>query len=292
MSKITFELDGKTVEAAEGETIWQVAKRSGTTLPHLCYHDAPGYRADGNCRACVVEVEGERVLAASCIRTPTPGMKVKTASERATKGRAMVFELLVADQPKPADAHDDKSKFWTWVSAMGVSTTSRLPAAPDKPASDTTHSAISVNLDSCINCGLCVRACREVQANDVIGMAYRGHGSKIVFDFDSGMGQSTCVACGECVQVCPTGALMESKLLDQATQIKAVEADRSVDTLCPYCGVGCQTTVHVKGEKIVAVDGRNGPANNNRLCVKGRFGFDYIHHPDRLTKPLIRRDGV
>ncbi len=184
MSKITFELDGKTVEAAEGETIWQVAKRSGTTIPHLCYHDAPGYRADGNCRACVVEVEGERVLAASCIRTPTPGMKVKTASERATKGRAMVFELLVADQPKPADAHDDKSKFWTWVSAMGVSTTSRLPAADAKPASDTTHSAISVNLDACINCGLCVRACREVQANDVIGMAYRGHGSKVVFDFD------------------------------------------------------------------------------------------------------------
>ena len=291
MSKITFELDGKTVEAAEDETIWQVAKRAGTTIPHLCYHDAPGYRADGNCRACVVEVEGERVLAASCIRKPTPGMKVKTATERATKGRAMVFELLVADQPKPADAHDDKSKFWSWVSAMGVSTNSRLPAA-DKPTSDTTHAAISVNLDACINCGLCVRACREVQANDVIGMAYRGHGSKVVFDFDQGMGQSTCVACGECVQVCPTGALMEAKLLEPATQKKAVEADRSVDTVCPYCGVGCQTTVHVKGERIVAVDGRDGPANNNRLCVKGRFGFDYIHHPDRLTKPLIRRDGV
>ena len=289
--KITFELDGKAVEAAADETIWQVAKRCGTTIPHLCWHDAPGYRADGNCRACVVEVEGERVLAASCIRKPTPGMKVKTATERATKGRAMVFELLVADQPKIEDAHDDKSKFWNWVSAMGVSTTSRLPSS-DKPVSDTTHNAISVNLDACISCGLCVRACREVQANDVIGMAFRGAGSKIIFDFDSGMGDSTCVACGECVQVCPTGALMESKLLDQATQRKAVEPDRSVDTLCPYCGVGCQTTVHVKDNKIVAVDGRDGPANNSRLCVKGRFGFDYIHHPDRLTKPLIRRDGV
>ena len=291
MSKITFELDGKTVEAAEGESIWQVAKRAGTTIPHLCWHDAPGYRADGNCRACVVEIEGERVLAASCIRKPTPGMKVKTATERARKGREMVFELLVADQPKPADAHDDKSKFWTWVAEMGVSTTSRLPPA-DRPLADTTHSAISVNLDACINCGLCVRACREVQANDVIGMAYRGAGSKVVFDFDQGMGQSTCVACGECVQVCPTGALMEARLLDPATQRKSIEADRSVDTLCPYCGVGCQTTVHVKGSRIVAVDGRNGPANNSRLCVKGRFGFDYIHHPDRLTRPLIRREGV
>ena len=289
--KITFELDGKTVEASGDETIWQVAKRAGTIIPHLCWTDAPGYRADGNCRACVVEVEGERVLAASCIRKPTAGMKVQTATERATKGRAMVFELLVADQPKIEDAHDDKSKFWNWVSAMGVATTSRLPAA-EKPISDTSHNAISVNLDACINCGLCVRACREVQANDVIGMAFRGAGSKVVFDFDKGMGDSTCVACGECVQVCPTGALMESSLLDKTTQRKAVEPDRSVDTLCPYCGVGCQTTVHVKDNKIVAVDGRDGPANNNRLCVKGRFGFDYIHHPDRLTKPLIRRDGA
>jgi formate dehydrogenase major subunit len=136
-----------------------------------------------------------------------------------------------------------------------------------------------------------VRACREVQANDVIGMAYRGHGSKVVFDFDEGMGNSTCVACGECVQVCPTGALMEKSLLDDKGKRVHYE-EKSVDTLCPYCGVGCQTTVHVKDNKILYVDGRDGPANENRLCVKGRFGFDYIHHPDRLTKPLIRRDGV
>ena len=173
---------------------------------------------------------------------------------------------------------------------MGVTPTSRFPR-PSGPAADTTHSAIAVNLDACINCGLCVRACREVQANDVIGMAYRGHGAKVVFDFDKGMGESTCVACGECVQVCPTGALMETSLLD-ATGKRVNFEDKSVDTLCPYCGVGCQTTVHVKDDKILYVDGRDGPANNNRLCVKGRFGFDYIHHPDRLTKPLIRRDGV
>ena len=173
---------------------------------------------------------------------------------------------------------------------MGVTPTSRFPK-DRRPVADSTHSAIAVNLDACINCGLCVRACREVQANDVIGMAYRGHGAKVVFDFDKGMGQSTCVACGECVQVCPTGALMENALLDKAGKRVNFET-RSVDTLCPYCGVGCQTKVHVKDNKILYVDGRDGPANNNRLCVKGRFGFDYIHHPDRLTKPLIRRDGV
>ncbi len=290
-SKITFELDGKQVEAEAGETIWQVAKRQGTTIPHLCWHPAPGYRADGNCRACMVEVEGERVLAASCQRKPATGMKVKTATERAKKSREMVFELLLADQPAREESHDPKAKFWNWIDAMGVQPTSRMPKG-ERPASDTTHAAISVNLDACINCGLCVRACRDVQMNDVIGMAYRGHGSKVIFDFDKGMGDSTCVACGECVQVCPTGALMESALLDKKTQKRVAFETKSVDTLCPYCGVGCQTTAHVADNKILYVDGRDGPANNNRLCVKGRFGFDYIHHADRLTKPLIRRDGV
>jgi formate dehydrogenase major subunit len=291
MTKITFMLDGREVQAEAGETIWQVAQRQGTTIPHLCWHPAPGYRADGNCRVCMVEVEGERVLAASCQRKVASGMKVKTASERAKKSREMVFELLAADLPAREDGHDPSAKFWQWIDAMGVATDSRYPRG-DKPKSDTTHAAISVNLDACINCGLCVRACREVQMNDVIGMAYRGHGSKVIFDFDQGMGNSTCVACGECVQVCPTGALMESALLDKATQKRVAFETKSVDTLCPYCGVGCQTTAHVKDDKILYVDGRDGPANNNRLCVKGRFGFDYIHHPDRLTKPLVRKDGV
>jgi formate dehydrogenase major subunit len=284
---MTFELDGRLVEAAADDTIWQVAKRFGTRIPHLCYLDEPDYRPDGNCRACMVEIEGERVLSASCIRKPTPGMKVKTASERAKKARAMVFELLLADQPARDVAHDPKSKFWAWVDAMGIVPTSRYPRV-ERPVADTTHSAIAVNLDACINCTLCVRACREVQMNDVIGMAYRGHTAKVVFDFDRGMGQSTCVACGECVQACPTGALMEANLLD-ARGARTEYEDRSVDTLCPYCGVGCQTRVHVKDNRILYVDGRDGPANANRLCVKGRFGFDYIHHPHRLTTPLIRR---
>jgi formate dehydrogenase major subunit len=291
-AKITFELDGKTVTAEANETIWQVAKREGTTIPHLCYNPAPGFRSDGNCRACMVEIEGERVLAASCQRKPANGMKVKSASERARKSREMVFELLLADQPAQEDSHDPKSKFWNWVEAMGVKPVSRLPRAEHKPNADYSHTAIAVNLDACINCGLCVRACREVQMNDVIGMAYRGHKAQVVFDFDQQMGSSTCVACGECVQACPTGALMEANLVDKKTGKRVAYEEKSVDTVCPYCGVGCQTTVHVKDNKILYVDGRDGPANENRLCVKGRFGFDYIHHPDRLTKPLIRKEGV
>ncbi len=286
---IDFELDGVAVQAQPGETIWAVAQRLGTHLPHLCHKPSPGYRPDGNCRACMVEIEGERVLAASCKRTPGMGMKVKTATERASKARAMVMELLVADQPERATSHDPTSHFWAQADFVHV-TQSRFPAA-ERWAPDSSHPAMRVNLNACIQCNLCVRACREVQVNDVIGMAYRSHGSKIVFDFDDPMGSSTCVACGECVQACPTGALMPSAYLD-ANQTRVVYPDREVDSLCPYCGVGCQVSYKVKNEKIIYAEGRDGPANHNRLCVKGRFGFDYIHHPHRLTKPLIRLDNL
>src|SRR6186713_1708210 len=285
MTKIKFELDGKQVEAINGETIWQVAKRQGREIPHLCYSPAPDYRPDGNCRACMVEIEGERVLAASCKRTPSVGMKVKTESARAVSAQKMVMELLVADQPARETSHDPDSEFWHWADALDI-TQSRFPAA-ERWTTDSSHPAMRVNLDACIQCGLCVRACREVQVNDVIGMAYRNAAAKIVFDFDDPMGESTCVACGECVQACPTGALMPSVMLDE-NQTRVTYADRKVDSLCPFCGVGCQVTYQVKDEKVIYAEGRDGPANHNRLCVKGRFGFDYIHHPHRLTKPLVR----
>src|SRR4030081_3284815 len=285
MTKIQFELDGKQVEAINGETIWQVAKREGREIPHLCYSPEPDYRPDGNCRACMVEIEGERVLAASCKRTPSVGMKVKTESARAVAAQKMVMELLVADQPARATSHDPESKFWHWAEKIEV-TESRFPAA-ERWQGDASHPAMRVNLDSCIQCGLCVRACREVQVNDVIGMAYRSHGSKIVFDFDDPIGESTRVACGACGPACPTGALMPSVMLDE-NQTRVTYADKKVDSLCPFCGVGCQVTYHVKDDKVIYAEGRDGPANHNRLCVKGRFGFDYIHHPHRLTKPLVR----
>lgn len=286
---LRFVLDGREVEARADETIWQVAKRLGTSIPHLCHRDADGYRPDGNCRACMVEIKGERVLAPSCRRHPTAGMDVTTKSARAEKSRALVVELLLADQPERETSHDPESLFWNQADLVGVSE-SRFPRTADAPDSDPSHPAMRVNLDACIQCGLCVRACREVQVNDVIGMAYRHDHAKIVFDFDDPMGASTCVACGECVQACPTGALMPASLLDDAQQRK-VYPDRKVDSLCPYCGVGCQVTYEVKEDRIVNAVGRDGPANHNRLCVKGRFGFDYISHPHRLTKPLVRLEG-
>jgi len=286
---VKFLLDGKEVVAHSGETIWQVAMREGIEIPHLCYSPEPGYRADGNCRACMVDIEGERVLAASCIREPTEGMKVKANSDRARTARRMVFELLISDQPERKTSHDPQSKFWAWADRMGVAT-SRF-GKRHVPSCDRSHPAMAVNLDACIQCNLCVRACREVQVNDVIGMAGRGHGEKIVFDFDDPMGASTCVACGECVQACPTGALMPTSLVDK-NNVRTEFPDREVNSVCPYCGVGCQLTYHIKNNKLLYVTGRDGPANQNRLCVKGRFGFDYVSNPQRLTKPMIRKDGV
>ena len=286
---VSFSLDGKTVEAQPGETIWQAAARHGTDIPHLCYRDSDGYRADGNCRACMVEIEGERVLAASCIRTPTEGMVVHSENHRARTARKMVMELLVADQPSRDTAHDPDSELWRYAETQDVDA-ARFPAKAS-PAPDSSHPAIAVNMDACIQCNLCVRACREVQVNDVIGLAGRGADAHIVFDFGDDMGASTCVGCGECVQACPTGALMPKTLLDDS-QALAITPDRQVDSVCPYCGVGCQLTFSVKDDKIVSVSGRQGPANAGRLCVKGRYGFDYIANPERLTSPLIRREDV
>jgi formate dehydrogenase major subunit len=277
---VVFTLDGREVRADAGETIIEAAQRHGVAIPHLCY--TPGMRADGNCRACMVEIKGERVLAPSCCRVPTPGMEVSSDSSRAVHAQKLVLELLASDMPERVYKPD--SEFDQWRRRLNVGTPRFEARAQPEP--DLSHPAMAVNLDACIQCTRCVRACREEQVNDVIGFAFRGAASQIVFDLGDPMGASTCVACGECVQACPTGALAPAK------DAYLVEADRRVPSVCPYCGVGCQLTYHVKDNTIVRVEGRNGRANEERLCVKGRFGFDYVNHAHRLTKPLIRRTGV
>ena len=277
---VEFMLDGRKVSAAEGETLIEAAARHGVDIPHLCYR--PGMRPDGNCRACVVEIKGERVLAPSCCRQPSPGMEVQTASARALHSQKMVLELLLSDMPGQPLTRD--SELDRWAAKLGVSNP-RFPAR-EKVEADLSHPGIAVNLDACIQCTRCVRACREEQVNDVIGYAFRGDQSKIVFDLGDPMGGSSCVACGECVQACPTGALMPAR------GVGLQQPDRTVDSVCPFCGVGCQLTYNIKDDRILWVDGRDGPANHGRLCVKGRYGFDYAHHPQRLTRPLIRREGV
>lgn len=288
---IPFTLDGQPLQALEGETIFKAAQRHGVDIAHLCFKD--GYRPDGNCRACVVEVKGERTLAPSCCRSVTPGMQVQARSPRARKSQQMVVEMLLSDMPDQGykwigdDANQPHGELSEWAAQMDVQVRPELRALRrTQPAPDVSHPAMAVNLDACIQCNRCVRACREEQVNDVIGYALRGADSKIVFDLDDPMAESSCVACGECVQACPTGALSAKTL------IGSQQVDRKVDSVCPFCGVGCQLTYQVKDETIVGVEGRDGPANHSRLCVKGRFGFDYAHHPQRLTVPLIRKPGV
>ncbi len=278
--RIPFLLNGNEVVADAGETIIEAAQRHGIEIPHLCY--TPGMRPDGNCRACMVEIKGERVLAPSCCRTPAPGMEISSASARAVHAQKIVVELLAADMAERVYKPD--SEFDHWKRRLGVD--APRFGARRQPAADASHPAMAVNLDACIQCTRCVRACREVQVNDVIGFAFRGAASKIVFDLGDPMGDSSCVACGECVQACPTGALAPAR------DAYLAAADRAVSSLCPYCGVGCQLTYHIKDNAIVRVEGRDGPANEKRLCVKGRFGYDYVNHPHRLTVPLIRKADV
>ncbi|MDP2256309.1 MAG: molybdopterin-dependent oxidoreductase, partial [Polaromonas sp.] len=341
LQTVAFTLDHQTMHAFEGETILKAAQRHGVQIPRLCYQD--GLRADGNCRACVVEIAGERTLAPSCCRSVTAGMQVQAQSERAVKSQKMVLELLLSDMPErgyrwndadansgiphpnpqgttaeagitaggpvllplplgegrgeglpaapstPAQAQSmgQHGELSDWAARMAVTVRPELKALRrEQPVADLSHPAMAVNLDACIQCKRCVRACREEQVNDVIGFALRGAHSEIVFDLDDAMGDSTCVACGECVQACPTGALMPK------THIGSQIVDKKIDSVCPFCGVGCLLTYKVKDNKIVSVDGRDGPANHGRLCVKGRFGFDYAHSPQRLTVPLIRKAGV
>ena len=294
---VEFQLDHQTISAFEGETILKAAQRHGIDIPHLCYSE--GLRPDGNCRACVVEIKGERTLAPSCCRSVTAGMEVLATSERAVKSQKMVLEMLLSDMPEvgykwndggassPAAGVGQHGELSDWAARLNVSVRPELvPLRREQPPSDVSHPAMAVNLDACIQCNRCVRACRENQVNDVIGYARRGAHSQIVFDLNDAMGDSSCVACGECVQACPTGALMPK------TQIGSQRVDKKVDSVCPFCGVGCLLTYNVRDNKIVSVDGRDGPANHNRLCVKGRFGFDYAHSPQRLTVPLIRKTGV
>jgi formate dehydrogenase major subunit len=280
MMPIEFKLNGQTVIGRPDEKIIETAKKHGVTIPHLCH--GGNQRSDGNCRACVVEIKGERVLAPSCCRYPTVGMEVTTNSPRALTSQKMVLELLMSDMGEVP--HTKVNKVANWAKKLGVEKIRFKKREQPKP--DISHPAIAVNLDACIQCTRCVRACREVQVNDVIGYAGRGSDSRIVFDFDDPMGESTCVACGECVQVCPTGALMPAREAGMQT------IDKRVDSVCPFCGVGCLLTYHVKKNVIQFVTGKDGPSNHNRLCVKGRYGFDYANHPQRLTKPLIRKSNV
>ena len=283
---VTLIIDGKSVTVPAGTTIWEAASQARIDIPVLCHE--PRMKPVGVCRMCVVDV-GARVLAASCVRACENGMEVKTRSELIASSRAMLTELLMSDQP----AEDPKESTIGGNQLLELARDynawgKRFGTGNSRPA-DLSSPVIAVDHQACIMCDLCIRACDDLQNNEVIGRTGKGYTARIAFDLDNPMGQSTCVSCGECVAACPTGALVNKPI---AAPLRPPAELKQVDTVCPYCGVGCALTFHVDEarNKIVYAEGRDSPGNQKRLCVKGRYGWDYAQHQQRLTVPLIRRD--
>lgn len=285
---IELTIDGVAVEVPEGTTIWDAARQEGIEIPVLC-HD-PRLEPVGVCRMCAVDV-GARTLVAACVRECEAGMEVKTATPEVESSRKMLTEMLMADQRDPAQDAKQRGVGGNDLFALADrygAWGDRLPRANSRPQDDSSP-VIAVDHQACILCDRCIRACDDVQNNEVIGRTGKGYSARIAFDLDQPMGESTCVSCGECAAVCPTGALVDRPI---AVELKPVQELEAVDSVCPYCGVGCALTYHVDREKnsIVFAEGRESPGNQQRLCVKGRYGWDYAQHAQRLTRPLIRRE--
>jgi formate dehydrogenase major subunit len=290
---VTVTIDDQQVQVPLGTTLYDAAQCAGIALPVLCH--TPKLRPVAVCRMCVVEVEGARVLQAACIRQAEEGMVVHTQSPKVTRSRAMLTELLMADYPTSDGRHNGQPQRITGkpdllleLAAQQGITAPRFPARPCNNGHDLSSAVIQVDHNACILCDRCIRACDEVQCNDVIGRTGKGYTARIAFDTDVPMGQSTCVSCGECMAACPTGALIDKPI---TLPLMTDRPLKHVDSLCPYCGVGCSLTYSVdeSTSTIVQVAGRESPVNHGRLCVKGRYGFDYPHHQERLLVPLIRK---
>jgi formate dehydrogenase major subunit len=285
---ITLTIDDRPVTVPKGTTLWDAARLAGIEIPVLCHE--PKLRPVGVCRMCVVEVEGARVLAASCVREAEEGMKVRTASERVVRSRRVLAELLLSEQRDASRKEQTTGDDHLFALGRELGAPSRLPRGDARPE-DASAPAIHVDHQACILCDRCIRACDDIQGNDVIGRTGKGYSARISFDLDRPMGESTCVSCGECVAACPTGALTNKPL---SAPLRPRSELKKVESVCPYCGVGCGIDYHVdeSRNRIVFAEGRENPGSHGRLCVKGRYGFDYTSHPHRLTKPLIRREGA
>src|SRR6266480_3245356 len=287
---VTLTIDGREVTVAEGSTIWAAAKTAGIDIPVLCHDER--YDPVGVCRLCVVDV-GAPAYAAACVRACEDGMDVKTATPDVERSRAVLTQLLLADQPErerdPKQTTTGDNELLALADRYEVSREDGLPLSTGR-GTDFSNPVTAVDHDSCILCDRCVRACDDIQGNDVIGRSGKGYATRIAFDLNDPMGESSCVTCGECVSACPTGALTNKPIRNIPIRPRS-ELDQ-VDTVCPYCGVGCALTYHVDRERgaIAFAEGRDQPGSKGRLCVKGRYGWDYAASPQRLTVPLIRRD--
>src|SRR5262249_11537596 len=275
MPKVT--IDGRTIAAREGQTVLEAARDAGITIPTLCYHR--DLSVDGSCRLCVVEVENLRGQAAACALPVNEGMVVRTETPALVESRRFVLEMLLRHYADSGYAAGDRgeTEFEHWVRHYGI-----RPSQPQPrhPIDSDPNPFVWVDMNKCILCTRCVRACEEVQGRFVWGVGYRGDGAKIIAGLDTTMLDARCESCGACVAYCPTGAL------DDKMAVGLGKPDQVVPTICGYCGVGCGFNVNVKDGRITRVTSNPAaPVNGMQLCVKGRYGYDFVHHPERLTRP-------
>lgn len=288
MAKLHITINGQQIAAAAGSTVLEAATAAGIKIPTLCHH--PMLEPIGACRVCLVEIAGQRALQPACTFPAHEGMEVWTHSPKVEEARRFVLELLLSDHPLDCMTCDSagECELQDLAYTYGIKEP-RFPGQQHTYAIDDPNPFIQVDRNKCILCRRCVRACKEINGSEAIGVALRGFNTTISFGLDSAMQDSPCEFCGICVQVCPVGALSPKKSLGKGR----IWQVHKVRTTCPYCGVGCQLELHMKGDQIVRVRGVDGAQpNQGFLCVKGRFGYDFVYSPDRLTTPLIREgDG-
>jgi len=285
MSSIELTIDGLEIEAQPGQTVLEVARDNHIYIPTLCHY--PGTTNVGACRVCLVEVQNARTLVASCCMPVSPGMVVRTNTEKIRNAQRLIVELLWSSGDHNCLTCESNGNcelqdlvYWLKIDKP------RFDIDPPGYEIEATNTMIQRDLNKCILCGRCVRACNEIQINEVLDFTMRGSFAKVGPAFDLDYIQSECFFCGECVNVCPTGAITfrQARFAGRPWEMKKVR------TTCTYCGVGCQMDLNIHDGRIVKVTGNReyGTPNTGSLCVKGRFGIDFVHHPDRLKVPMIR----
>jgi len=289
MATIKIKIDGKIISAAGGENLLEVARQNNIQIPSLCYHRK--LTPTGACRLCITKIKGMKGLIAACTVTATDGMKVTAFDDELEDTRRLILDYLLSEHNEDSDlSYEDEFK--ALVSRYGLED----PAVRQFPSLwqsigypvDDSSPVLTYDASKCIKCFRCIKACDEVQGKNVLSFTNRGISSYIIGGFGV-WGQSECDGCGECIQLCPTGAIVEKP---NRNILKSSPVDKHVQTVCPYCGVGCQMNLAVKNNCIVRVNGVEGVMpNDGRLCVKGRFGYEFVTSRDRLTQPLIKKNG-
>jgi formate dehydrogenase alpha subunit len=280
---VTITINNTSIEAPEGSTVLEAANHAGITIPTLCYHK--DLSPSGGCRLCVVTIRGEALPKAACTYPVFEGMIVKTESTKLANYRRSILQMLLSTYfdrgDNFADGHFNELLYWADFYKIRVDKyTAKMPRYE---VDSDPNPFIFVDLNKCIVCGRCIRACAEIQGRFVWGFSQRGLDTKVVAGLDQPLLEARCESCGACVAYCPTGAL------DNKISLGLGKSDKVVKTICPYCGVGCTIDLHIRDNRIIRVESSpDGAVNGMRLCVKGRYGYSFVHHRERLTMPLVR----